>query len=492
MNEMKKVFTFIFLTVGLLLSLFTGCKDKKDQNGSLVMYCAVGLKPGAERITRDYEDAYGVRIGIQYGGSGSLLSSIRVTKTGDLYLAADDSYIDKAKSWDLIEEVQPIAFLMPVIAVAKGNPLNIQSVKDLTRKDVKLSLANPESAAIGRMTKIMLEQSGDWEAISKHTKVMKPTVNGICNDIKLGAVDAGIVWRSVAAMYNELESVNVPEWNQFKRPVSMGVLKGSKNPTEALKFMRYFSARDKGLKIFNSMGYETVVGDMWEEKPSILFYSGGVNRVAVENTIRAFEKREGVEVTRVYNGCGILVAQIKAGQKPDAYLTCDVSFMNQVKSEFQDINTISATKIVIATAKGNDKNISNLNDLTRPGLKIGVCNPQQSALGTLTKRMLQQMGLWEGIFKNVVSQTPTADLLVNQLRVGGLDAAIVYQANTSQVADKINVVPIEMDHAIAVQDMGININSDHKYLSKRLFAALTSEESMTNYLENGFTWEYIE
>ena len=472
------------------MSLLTSCNDKENQNKSLVVYCAVGLKPGVEQIARDYEDEYGVRIGVQYGGSGSLLSSIRVTKIGDLYLAADESYIDMAKSWDLIAEVQPIAFLMPVIAVAKGNPLNIISVKDLIREDVKLSLANPESAAIGRMTKIMFEQSGDWEAVSDHTKVMKPTVNGICNDIKLGAVDAGIVWRSVAAMYSELESVTVPEWNQYKRPVSMGVLKGSKNPTETLKFMRYFSARDKGLKIFNSLGYEIVVGDKWEEKPQLLFYSGGVNRVAVENTIRAFEKREGVEVIRVYNGCGILVAQIKAGQKPDAYLTCDVSFMNQVKSSFQDINTISATKIVIVTSKGNDKNINNLNDLTRSGLKVGVCNPQQSALGTLTKRMLQNMGLWEGIFKNVVSQTPTADLLVNQLRVGGLDAAIVYQANTSQVADKIDVVPIDMDHAIAVQDMGININSDYKYLSRRLFSALTSEESMANYIENGFTWEH--
>jgi len=488
---MKKIFAFIFLTIGVLLSLLTSCNDKETQNKFLVVYCAVGLKPGVEQIARDYEDEYGVRIGVQYGGSGSLLSSIRVTKTGDLYLAADESYIDMAKSWDLIAEVQPIAFLMPVIAVAKGNPLNIKSVKDLIREDVKLSLANPESAAIGRMTKIMFEQSGDWEAVSNHTKVMKPTVNGICNDIKLGAVDAGIVWRSVAAMYSELEFITVPEWNQYKRPVSMGVLKGSKNPTEALRFMRYFSARDKGLKIFNSLGYETVVGDKWEVKPQLLFYSGGVNRVAVENTIRAFEKREGVEVIRVYNGCGILVAQIKAGQKPDAYLTCDVSFMNQVKSKFQDINTISSTKIVIATTKGNDKNIRSLDDLMRPGLKVGVCNPQQSALGTLTQRMLQQMGLWEGIFKNVVSQTPTADLLVNQLRVGGLDAAIVYQANTAHVADKIDVIPIEKERAIAVQDMGINVNSDYKFLSGRLYEAITSDESRVGYLENGFTWEHI-
>ncbi len=482
----------LMLTIAVVSGVFhTGCKDyRKGKKESLTMYCAAGLKPAAEKIVKNYEKEYDIQIHLQFGGSGTLLSSIRVTKTGDLYLAADESYIEKGKTLGLMAEVQPVAYLMPVIAVAKGNPKNIKSVSDLLRKDVRLSVANPESAAIGSTTKMMLEASSDWKKISEHAQVLKPTVNGICNDIKIGAVDAGIVWRSVVAMYSGLEAVTVPDWEQYKRTVAMGVLRSSKDPTEVLKFMRYFSARDRGLEVFRSLGYETVEGDKWAEKPQLLFYSGGVNRVAVEKTIRAFEKREGVEVTRVYNGCGILVAQIKAGQKPDAYLTCDVSFMNQVQSSFQDIDTISATRIVIATTKGNKKNIKNLEDLAKPGLKVGVCNPQQSALGTLTKRMLEQMGLWDGIFKNVVSQTPTADLLVNQLRAGGLDAVIVYAANTAQVADKIDVIPIQRKQAIAVQDMGININSDHKYLARRLFDALTSEESMTNYVKNGFTWQF--
>ncbi len=53
-------------------------------------------------------------------------------------------------------------------------------------------------------------------------------------------------------------------------------------------------------------------------------------RPAIEQTIAEFERREGVKVTRVYNGCGILVAQMKAGEVPDAYFACDSEFMNQV------------------------------------------------------------------------------------------------------------------------------------------------------------------
>src|SRR5256885_9955496 len=43
-------------------------------------------------------------------------------------------------------------------------------------------------------------------------------------------------------------------------------------------------------------------------------------RPAIEETIQDFERREGVSVTRVYNGCGILVAAMRAGDRPDAYL----------------------------------------------------------------------------------------------------------------------------------------------------------------------------
>jgi molybdenum ABC transporter molybdate-binding protein len=232
----------------------------------------------------------------------------------------------------------------------------------------------------------------------------------------------------------------------------------------------------------------TVEGDPWSEKPQILFYSGGVNRLAVDQTIQEFEDREGVEVTRVYNGCGILVSQIKAGQQPDAYLTCDITFMDQVENSFQEINNVSSTKIIIATGKDNKHNITNLQDLTRSGLKVGVCNPKQSALGALTMNLLDAVKLTDQIMENVVVQTPTADLLVNQLRTGALDAAIVYAANVAQVTDKVASITLDLPQATATQNIGINTRSEYKYLTRRLYQRLTSENSEQLYLKNGFKW----
>lgn len=477
------------LSTLIFIILMGSCKNV-DEEKSLLLYCAAGTKPVAEKVAKDYYKEYGVRIDIQYGGSGTLLANLRIAQQGDLYLAADKSYIDEAKKFGLLNETQSLAQIKPVIAVTKGNPKNIQNIEDLFNSNIKVALANPDAASIGRLTKKMLIDSQQWQDLEQNISVLLPTVNEITNSIKIGASDAGIVWDAIANQYETIDIVSTPLFDSYIKNITIGVLKYSNNPTEALKFLRYFSAKDKGSIVFNNLGYKAIDGDSWSEKPRILFYSGGVNRLAIDQTIQSFEKREGVEVIRVYNGCGILVSQIKAGQQPDAYLSCDSSFMTQVETKFNHITDISKTEIVIVTKNNNPKNIQNLNDLTKNNLQIGICNAQQSALGSLTKRMLERLGIWDEVYKNIRSQTPTADLLVNQIRTGSLDAVIVYEANIASIRDKLNLIRIDNDDAIAMQNFGISINSDNYYLTRRLLEALTNETSKNKYLDNGFQWNF--
>lgn len=486
--KMKNLKNILFAIVTLLMVACSGNKDEK----TLVLYCAAGLKPPVEKIAREYSKEYGVEINIQYGGSGTLLSNLRISKYGDLYLAADASYLDDAKKYGLIAETMPLATMSPVIAVKKGNPKQIKGIKDLLNSDIRYALGNPDAASIGRQTRIILEKTGIWDEIEKHATVMKPTVNDIANDIHIGSVDAGIIWNSTAAQYNDIEVVDPGLFSGYNKNVTIGVLNTSELPAEALRFLRYLSSPDKGNRIFRENGFTPIKGDKWEKKPTILFFSGGVNRVAIEETIKEFEQREGVDVIRVYNGCGILVSQMKAGQKPDAYLSCDVSFMTQVEDRFTNIANISKTDIVIAVKKGNPKSISQPKDLQQKDMRLGVCNPKQSALGALTQNMFEEMGLWDGIIKNVYSQTPTADLLVNQIRTGSLDAVIVYRANVSQVLEKLDVVEINDPNAMAIQNYGISIDSDFGWLTKRLMEAISSTESKERYLKNGFDWQLEE
>jgi ABC-type molybdate transport system substrate-binding protein len=234
-----------------------------------------------------------------------------------------------------------------------------------------------------------------------------------------------------------------------------------------------------------------VEGDTWAKEPQILLFSGGVNRPAIEDTLKAFEQREGCKLTRVYNGCGILVAQMKAGERPDAYFACDLSFMHQVQDLFFDAANVSETDMLIAVPKDNPRGIASLQDLAKEGLKLGVANAQQSALGALTERMLDSVGLLPAVMANVRSQTPTADMLVNQLRAGGLDAVIVYESNVSQVRDHLDIVRIDLPNAKAIQPYAVARGSANKRLVRRLLDAITSAESQQKYKSAGFRWLYL-
>jgi len=446
-------------------------------------------------VAKEYQDQFGVVIRLQYGGSGALLSNLRAANTGDLYLAADASYIAIAREQDLIAETIPLAIQRPVIAVAKGNPKGIHSARDLLREDVRVALGNPDAASIGKQTQIAMTRAGSWEDLKQAVQsrgVFKPTVNDIANDIKIGTVDAGVVWDSIAAQYPELKvAAPLIEDPNFLMEVTIAVLRSSRQPAEALRFARYFSARDKGLEAFRRHHYTVVEGDVWAREPQILLFSGGVNRPAIEDTLKSFEQREGCMITRVYNGCGILVAQMKAGERPDAYLACDVSFMHQVQDLFLGSANLSETDILIAVPKGNPRGITSLQDLAKEGLKLGVANAEQSALGALTERMLESAGLLKAVMASVRSQTPTADMLVNQLRAGGLDAVIVYEANISQVREHLDIVRIDLPSAKAIQPFAIARDSKHKYIAQRLLDAITSAESQQKYSAAGFRWLYV-
>jgi molybdate transport system substrate-binding protein len=456
----------------------------------LVLYCAAGLKPAVAGIVDRYSQEFGVPIEIQYGGSGTLLAQIEINPRGDLYLAADDSYIRLGREKALIAEAIPIATQHPVIAVPQGNPRDIQSLEDLLAPDVAFGLANPDAAAIGRITRDTLQAEGVWDEFQQAAKVFKPTVNELATDIKIGAVDAGIIWDCTAAQVDGIEAVEVPELNAHPREIAIAVLTATEHPTNALHFARYIAARDRGGKVLDSIGYGNLPRDLWTDRPQLLLYAGTMFNAVVEETIQSFESREGVEITRVYNGCGILVAQMKAGGQPDAYFSCDDSFMDDVQDEFINRVEVSQNPLVIAVARDNPFGVEHLADFLKPDLRVGLAHPEYSALGHLTGRLLESQQLLPDLVAtdNWKLQAPQGDFLVNELRTGALDAVIVYLSNTAPARDALHIIPIDAPLAMARQPFAVARNSDNARTMQRLIDACRHPDSRARFEALGFTW----
>jgi molybdenum ABC transporter molybdate-binding protein len=484
----RSAWTVVFIAslaafVALAVKIFTGAAPESGPAGPIIVYCAAGLRIPVEAAAK----AYGGQVQLQFGGSQTLLANAELSKRGDLFIPADDSYLPIARSKNLIAESIPLARMIPVLAVAKGNPKGVRSLDDLLKPEVRLAQANPDAAAVGKVVRGVLEKQGRWEALKAKTLVFKPTVNDVANDLKIGSADAAFVWDTTVRQYPELERVAGVDFG-VTSTVPVAVLKSSASPTAALRFARFLAARDKGLPEFSKAGFEAVEGDVWEDRPALVLYAGAMLRPAIEKTITAFEAREGCTVTRVYNGCGILVGQMRAGATPDLYFACDAQFMSQVKEKFQPAVDVSQNQLVILVPKGNPKGIQTLRDLGKPGLRVGVGHEKQCALGALTQETLIQSRLQADVMKNVVVQAPTGDLLINELRTGALDAVVAYVSNAASAADVLEAKPIDIPCALAVQPVAVARDATRKRIAERLIEALRSAESRARFEAEGFRW----
>jgi molybdate transport system substrate-binding protein len=489
---MKKLAAILLLLAALLggLALYHQRTASRPGATALTVYCAAGLQKPVEAIARQYERESGTAVRLQYDGSGALLSQLRVAKTGDLFIAADDGSVADARKAGVIREVLPLAKQRPVIGVRAGNPKNIRTVADLLRDDVKLALANPETASISRVSRTML---GDlWPKLAAHAAVMKPTVTGIAADLQIGTIDAAIIWDSIAVQF-KAGAIEVPELSSRSENASACVVEFCTQSAAALHFARYLAAPEKGGAIFKAGGFTPAGGDTWADKPELILYSGGVNRPAITELLRQFAGREGVTMQTVFNGCGILCASMKTmggtdnPKYPDAYFACDLCFVPPVADVFPEAVILTQTDIGIVVKKGNPRGVKTLADLAQANLKVGLCNAEQSTLGYMTRGMLKSSGLNVSVRKNVVVETPTADLLVTQMLVGALDTAIVYRVNVqAAAAEKLDFLPIQHEGAKAVQPFSVRTNSPHAQLAQRLLVFLKANRG--SFEDVGFQW----
>ncbi len=481
-------------SIGLLTALNESQNvDNRPGERALVLYCAAGIKGPVEAIVEQYQRETGRRVQIEYGGSGTLLAKLEITGQGDVYIAGDDSFVQTAQKKGLVREIIPLADMKPVILVAEGNPKKIQGLEDLIREDVKTALGNPEAAAVGKMAKKVFTTIGMWEDMQQAIRdrgVNKPTVNELALDVSLGSVDAAVVFDPMLAMFEGVEAVTDPRLDEKSQQVTLGVMENAGKPAAALHLARYIAAQDRGLPVFGKKGFTPAKGDIWSETPVIEFYSGSVNRVSIDDKIREFTEREGVEIKMVYNGCGILVSQMRAGSDPDAYFACDTSYMDDVFERFRDHQMVTETDMVMVTAKGNPKNITSLKDLTRPDVKVATSNPEYSALGGLTHELFRQAGLYDQILPRITfGDAPKADEVLLRVRTEREDVGIVYMANVLGMRDEVEIIEINHPRAVAGQPVAVAIGTEYPMLMDRLITMLVDPSMQDLYESSGFRYK---
>jgi len=243
---------------GVAAAAFAACGCARKAAPKLLLYCGAGIRPPVAEMAAEFGKRHAVEVECDYAGSNILLSRLKLTRRGDLYMPGDVHYVEQAEEEGLIASKRKACYFIPVILVKKGNPKGIGGLADLARPGVKLGLGDPKACAIGRKSVKIFQKAGIPASENKKNTVFSSlTVNELGLHVKAGKIDATIVWDATAAYYADVaEVVRIPTEKNVISTVPVAVLGFSKHKALAEEFAR-FVCSEEGKRIFRKHGYTT-------------------------------------------------------------------------------------------------------------------------------------------------------------------------------------------------------------------------------------------
>ncbi len=127
----------------------------------LLVFAGAASKPPLEALAQVYERRTGQAVELVFGGSGFVLSQMKLARRGDLYFPGSSDFMELAKREGLVfpETERRVVYLVPAINVQAGNPKNIRTLRDLLRPGLRVAIANPEMVCVGTYAVEILETS---------------------------------------------------------------------------------------------------------------------------------------------------------------------------------------------------------------------------------------------------------------------------------------------------------------------------------------------
>lgn len=222
------------------------------------VFAGAANTPPLTEAAKLYEKRYGVKVRLTFGGSGVVLSQMKLARKGDVYVPGSDDYMELAIKEGVVDPklVRIICWLVPVINVPKDNPKGIKSLYDLIKPGVRIAIAVPGSVCLGDVAKEILESAGLWEKIQPNIVMQAKDCADLATQIKLRTVDAIIGWDVFAHWYPDTPMKNIPIPPEILRVrnIPAGVTVFASDKKEAQRFVD-FLASGAGRHCYAKYGY---------------------------------------------------------------------------------------------------------------------------------------------------------------------------------------------------------------------------------------------
>jgi molybdate transport system substrate-binding protein len=179
--------------------------------------------------------------------------------------------------------------------------------------------------------------------------------------------------------------------------------------------------------------------------------------------------------TYSFAGANTLATQIMNGAPADVFASANTTIPAALYAQGFLEKPVNFTRntLVIVVPKSNPAGISDIYDLTKPGVSIDIAN-SAVPVGTYTLTILKNMALTTKVLPNVVSQETDVRAVLTKVALGQADAGFVFATDARTVPGQVKVIKVpawaqpKVTYAMAVVTKSPNHAAAQAFISEVL------------------------
>jgi molybdate transport system substrate-binding protein len=237
----------------------------------LTIFAGSASKPPLDEVAKAFENQTGAKVYLTYGGSGTVLSQMELSKTGDLYIPGSPDYLVKAEKGGVTDPstTKIVAYLIPAICVQHGNPKNIQSLSDLAAPGITVGIGNPNTVCVGLYAVEILDNNHLLADVYKNIITQAASCDNTATLVSLKSVDAVMGW----GVFQNWDPKNIdrvylkPEQLTRLAYIPAAISNYSKEKEAASSFISFLTS-STGQDIFRKWGYQVTESEARKFAPN--------------------------------------------------------------------------------------------------------------------------------------------------------------------------------------------------------------------------------